>query len=99
MIRKSIPLTLAEVYDLAGKGEKAENIKEFLKQFSETNLKKSIEMKEELSKLDLIKLKEDHIVKIVDFMPQDASDLAKVVAGVSFDQDEINKILEIVKKY
>jgi len=99
MIRKSTPLTLAEVYDLVGKGEKQDAVKKFIKQFSETSVKKATEMKEELTKLDLIKLKEDSIVKIIDMMPIDAADLIKAVPGVSFDQDEITKILEVVKKY
>ena len=56
-------------------------------------------MKKELKKLDLIKLKDNDIVKIVDFMPEDAVDLNKIITEVSLDQDEVNKILEIVKKY
>ncbi len=46
-----------------------------------------------------MKLKEEHIVKIVDFMPGDASDLNKVMVDVSLDQEEVNKILDVVKKY
>lgn len=90
---------MAEVSELVGKGEKQDAVKKFIKQFSGLSGKKAIEMKEELKKLDLIKLKDDSIVKIVDFMPQDAADLIKAVPSVSFDQDEINKILEVVKKY
>ncbi len=99
MIKKSTPLTLAEVSELVGKGEKQDSVKKFIKQFSGISVKKAEEMKEELRKLDLIKLKEDYIVKIIDFMPQDAAELIKTVSGVSFDQDETTKILEIVKKY
>jgi len=47
----------------------------------------------------LIKLKEEHIVKIVDFMPSDASELNKVIIEVSLDAEEVNKILEVVGKY
>jgi DNA-directed RNA polymerase subunit F len=56
-------------------------------------------MREELAKLDLIKIKEENIVKIVDFMPKDASDLAKILPEASLNQEEINKILEIANKY
>jgi DNA-directed RNA polymerase subunit F len=38
-------------------------------------------------------------VKIVDFLPEDAADLIKILPGVSLNQDEITKILEIAKKY
>jgi len=98
MIKESTPLTLAEVSELAGEGETAEQIKEFIKRFTKMSVKKAREVKEELQKLDLIKLNEEQIVKIVDFMPEDATDLTKVLPGASLDQDEINKILAITTK-
>ena len=98
MIKKQIPLTLAEVADLVGKSEKEGKVKDFIKDFNKMSVKKAIEMKQEIKELDLIKLKDEDIVKIVDFMPDDAADLTKIV-NASLDQDETNKILEIVKKY
>jgi DNA-directed RNA polymerase subunit F len=56
-------------------------------------------MRDELRNLNSIKLKEEHFVKIVDFMPEDAADVIKVLPGISLNQDEITQILEIVKKY
>ena len=99
MIKESAPITLAEVADLAGDGEKEEKIKSFVKHFVKMPAEKARKMKEELKSLDLIKLKEAHIVKIIDFMPEDGTDLMKIVSGVSLDQEEVNKILEVVKKY
>lgn len=98
-IKEQTALTLAEVADLAGDAEKERDIKKFIKQFTKMPVSKAREMKEALKKLDLIKLKEEHIVKIVDFMPEDAMDLNKIIEGISLDQDEVNKILEVVKKY
>ena len=99
MIKNLIPLTLAEVSNLIGKDEKSEKLKDFIKQFNKMPVKKAVEMKEVLKKLGLIKLKGENIVKIVDFMPEDAEDLSKILQGVSLNQDETNKILEVVKKY
>lgn len=99
VIKEQTPLTLVEVANLAGDSDKAKTIKSFVKHFSKGKIEKVKEMKEELKKLDLIKLKEEHIVKIIDFMPTDAEDLIKVLADVSLTQDENNKILEVVKKY
>jgi len=99
MIKESTPLTLAEVSDLAGESEKEEKVKQFIKKFIKLSAKDAKQLKEELTKLDLIKLKDEHIVKIADFLPEDAAELIKIVSSVSFDQDEITKILEIVKKY
>ncbi len=99
VIRESIPLTLVEVADLSGEGERAEKMKDFIKKFTKMNIKKVKEMRSELSGLEILKLKDEYIAKIIDFMPDDAVDLTKIVPDVSFDQNEVNKILEVVKKY
>lgn len=99
MIKDQIPLTYGEVVNLVGDGEKAKKIKEFVKTFYKLKPQDSLALKEELSNLKLIKLKEEHIVNIVNFLPQDASDIVKILPDTSLDQEEINKILDIVKKY
>lgn len=93
------PITMAEVISLAGDSDKAEEIKKFIKNFNKMDVEKALEMKEELKALDLIKLKDEHIVKIVDFVPKDASELNKVIIEVSLDSDEVAKILEVTGKY
>ena len=98
-IIESTPLTLAEVSNLAGDTDREKEVKTFIKKFTKMPADKAKKMREELTKLDLLKLKEEHIVKIVDFMPTDASDLNKVMVDVSLDQEEVNKILDVVKKY
>lgn len=98
-IIESTPLTLAEVSDLAGDTDREKNVKIFIKKFSKMPVDKAKAMRKELAKLELLKLKEEHVVKIVDFMPEDASDLNKVMVDVSLDQEEVNKILNVVKKY
>ena len=60
---------------------------------------KALEMRAELEGLDLIKLKDFHIVKIVDFMPKDATELNKVLLDVSLDSEEVGKILDVTGKY
>ncbi len=98
-IKEEKPITMAEVVALAGDSDKAVAIKKFIKDFNKMPAEKAIEMKEELTALDLIKLKDMHIVKIIDFMPTDASELNKVLIDVPLDQEEVNKILDVVKKY
>jgi len=99
MIKKAIPISLAEAIELAGDSDKEQRFRGFAKQFIKISAKDAKEMKEELTKLDLIKLKEEHIIKIIEFMPQDLTDLIKILPGVSLNQDEVDKILGIVKKY
>jgi len=99
MIKDQKALTYSEVIELIGDGEKATKVKTFLKEFYKMKSADAKKLKEELEALNLIKMKEEYIVNIVNFLPQDASDLTKVLADVSLDQEEINKILDVIKKY
>jgi len=116
MIKSETVLTLAEVREiLEKKKEKEKQAKEqkeekeaileqsllYAKRFSKLNTEKIKELKEELKKLDIIKLKERHIAKVADVLPEDAEDLRKIFIGeeISLDQNEIEKILSVVKKY
>jgi DNA-directed RNA polymerase subunit F len=98
-VKEERPITMAEVVSLVGDSEKSEEIKKFIKKFNKMDVKKAGEFVEELKALDLIKLKNEHIVKIVDFVPKDASELNKVIIEVSLDSDEVAKILEVTGKY
>jgi len=98
-IREETPITMAEVAALAGDSERGKAIKDFIKKFNKMSAEKAKEMKQELKDLDLIRLKDSSIVKIIDFMPQDAADLNKILSEVTFDQEEVTKILNVVKKY
>lgn len=99
MIKDQRPLAYAEVLELVGDGEKAKKVKEFIKLFYKLKPAEAKKLAEELSALDLMKLKEESIVNIVNFLPQDATDLIKILSDVSLDQEEITKILDVVKKY
>lgn len=97
-IISSEPLTLAEVRNLLGDSEQEQETKRFIGQFDKTRVGDARKLKDEIKGLDIIKLKDEHIAKIIDFKPQDASDLNKILPDVSLDQEEINKILNVIKK-
>jgi DNA-directed RNA polymerase subunit F len=99
VIKQERPLTLSEVKSLVGDNERGDEIKKFLKPFIKLDEKKGLNLKNDLTKLNLIKLKESHIIKIIDFLPVSASELNKVLSDVSLDEEEINKILAVVKNY
>lgn len=99
MIKEQKALTYTEVVGLIGDSEKAEKVKKFIKEFYKLKPEKADELRKELESLDLIKLKDENIVSIVNFLPRDASDLMKILSEVSLDQEEVNKILDVVKKY
>jgi len=100
MILDRTPLNMNEVEEILkdiADSEKKQEMELFLKKFLKTKPTHAKKIKEELEKLDSIKIKRDHIVKIVDLVPENASDLNKIFTDVSLNEDENNKILEIVK--
>jgi len=102
MIKDKKPITLAEARGLLkdAEGEKAKATADLIKKFTKINASDAIALKQQLMALDIAKLKEEDIVKIVDFMPEDADDVRKIFSGydISLEQDEITKILEVIKK-
>jgi DNA-directed RNA polymerase subunit F len=100
MIRKSEPLSMPEVLEyLDKKEEKEAELIGFVKKFTKLNAKEAKEMKKKIEDLDLIQIKDEHLVKIIDVMPENLEDLNKILSGISLDEDETKKILEIVKEF
>ena len=100
MILDRQPLNLNETQEIVedvSDSDKKEEMKIYLKKFSKTKPERAKKIKEELEKSDLLKLKREHIVKIADLIPEDASDLNKIFTDVSLNEDETNKILALVK--
>ena len=100
------PLSLAEAQKIVGAlkdegevDERNKEIKGFLKKFLKIDIKEAEALKKDLEELKLMKLKEAHIVKIIDVMPEDSSDLSKILSDISLDEDEVTKVLEVVKKH
>ena len=97
MILERTPLNMQEILKNIPDSEKKEQMDNFLKKFLNTKKEQAKKIKEGIEKLDLLKIKTEHIVKIVDMLPEDASDINKIFADVSLNEDETNKILEVVK--
>lgn len=95
------PLSMAEVDDIAKaiNDDEDKEIHGFLKKFAKLKTKEAKKMREELENLNLLKLKGEHIAKIMDLLPEDSVDINKIFIDISLDDDETNKILEVVKKY
>ena len=63
MIRKNEPLSMVEILEYV---EKDSEVSKFVKKFTKLSLKESKEFKKRLEELGLMKLKPQHIVKIID---------------------------------
>lgn len=100
MIKNREPLSIVEVVHYV-KNNKTSNadIGNFIKKFAKLKSKDAKELKDKLEKLDLMKMKTEHIVKISDLMPENSGELHKIFVSVSLDEDETKKILETVKEF
>ncbi|OIO42633.1 hypothetical protein COX97_01325 [Candidatus Pacearchaeota archaeon CG_4_10_14_0_2_um_filter_05_32_18] len=99
MIKEIKPLTLVEAQGLVKANDGSKEIEPYFNKFIKISEKESGELKKELEGLDNHKMKPDHIIKIIDFLPEDASDLNKIFSDISLDENEIKQVAEIVAKY
>tara|TARA_Y100000310_G_C20600280_1_gene772645 strand:- start:403 stop:702 length:300 start_codon:yes stop_codon:yes gene_type:complete len=99
MILDLKPLNLSEVKKLSGDLEENKDLKDYLKKFSKLSEEKTEKLNGELRGLNNMKLKDDYLVKIVDFLPRDVEGLNKIITEVSLDNKEAEEVLDIVKKY
>lgn len=99
MIISIKPLDISEAKELAGDVEERKNLAEYFKKFCKVELKDAKSLAEELRALNNVKIKEEYVSKVIDFLPKDSEDLNKIFTDVSLDEKETATILEIVKKY
>jgi DNA-directed RNA polymerase subunit F len=101
MIKEAKPLPIAEVKEILKEQdtEKSKELLGFLKKFNKTTAPEAKKMFDSIKKLNIEKLKDEDIVRIIDFAPEDAEDLRKLFVGsdIALDQDETTRILEIKK--
>ena len=93
------PLTIVEAKKISEENEGREDVKDYFKEFIKLKEKDNEEMRKELEALNNHKIKPEHIVKVIDFLPIDASDINKIFIDSSLDENEIKQITEIVSKY
>lgn len=74
---------------------------EHAKKFSKLTDKQAEKMVEDLKELGIRRLKDEQVVAIVDFLPQNPEDLKLVTSNVptALKAAEIEKILEVIKKF
>jgi DNA-directed RNA polymerase subunit F len=86
-----------EILDGLKETDKSRELRAFIKKFSNTDAKTAKKIKEGLESLNLIKLKNSDIVKIIEILPENAIELNKIITEASLDENEINKILDTIK--
>ena len=98
MIIEKKPLSMVEAREYMDKDSETD-IQGFVKKFIILKPEKAKELKEKIQKMDMLKIKEEHIVKIIDLMPEIEEDINKIFNDVSLDEDETKKLLETIKEF
>lgn len=106
-IINEMPLTMAELKDKLDEIKKRDKelkpralkTYEYLEKFVNIKSKDAIKLRDELTKLQISRLKERHINKIIDIMPKDIETLKLIFVGenLTLKQDDLDKILNTVK--
>ena len=97
MIKGMKPLSMPEANEYLDDDQK--ETKAFIKNFSKMKPENAKGLREKLLGLDMIKLNEKHISKIIDVLPSDKEDLSKILTDVSLDENETIKVLDTIKEY
>ncbi|MCH8945331.1 MAG: hypothetical protein IIA85_00210 [Nanoarchaeota archaeon] len=97
MIIDNQTLSMAEVLEYTK--DKESDIVKFIGKFTKFTPEKAKELRGKLEGLELMKVKPEHISKIIDLVPANQEDLNKIFMGVSLDEDESKKILDTIKEF
>jgi|SRR3989344_5544679 len=103
---EQVPLTMADLKDRLEvvKKEKselnfrAEKVYAYLQEFVTLSKKDAAEIQKKLSGLGIQRLRDRHITKIIDVMPEDIESLKLLFAGesLSLKQEELKQVLDAV---
>jgi DNA-directed RNA polymerase subunit F len=107
IILEKAPTTIAEVHSvLKARKDDERNYEqklvwEHVSKFKKLGVRDSKKLVEELSGLELRRLKEEHIVQIVDLLPKTLKELKSVFSDSksNLHDDELKKVMDAVKKY
>ena len=99
MIINKEPLSMAEAFKYVKQDETSgTDIIGFIKKFKKIKKGEAEGLRKKLKALELMKVKEEHIAKIIDLMPENGEDLNKIFVDVSLDEDEMQKIINTIKE-
>jgi len=102
-----VPLTMAELKekleDIKKRdkeiSERAQKTIDYLNKFAKLKDKEALKLKEDILKLNIPRLKEKQVIKIIDVMPKDIESLKLIFSAdnVTIKQEDLQKILELLK--
>ncbi len=100
------PITMAEVKAKLSKKKEEDNFrvnktKEYLDRFVKISEKQAQELINKIKALNIPRLKDEMITKVVDLLPEDEDDLKLIFQAyaVTISPQNIKKIVEVVKEF
>ena len=101
------PLTMAELKENLEEikkrdkelNDRASRTYDYLNKSVNLKTKEAIKLKQEIIKLEIPRLKEKHIIKMVDILPKDIESLKLIFASenITIKQEDLQRILETLK--
>ena len=78
---------------------RANKAKDYLDAFPTTDNKKAMEIEKKINELNIGRLRDKHIAKIIDLMPDNIDSLKAIFVGdnVTLKQEDLQKIVEVLK--
>ena len=99
MILNRKPLSMVEAKEYRKTPEEKKAVDEYLDKFiGKMTSEKAKKMSQDIVSLNNPKIRTEHIVKLIDFMPEDAEDVNKIFNDVSLSEEEANLILGAIRK-
>ena len=100
MIRHREPLSMAESLEyIEDKKDSEADIRKLMKKFVKLSPEMAVKLREKLSSLGLLKLKQEYISKVIDIIPENQENLNKIFTDVVLDEDESKKILDAIREF
>ena len=103
------PLTSAELKQELNKMKKrdgelnfrAAKVETYINEILQLKPKEALALKKELQELNIPRLKDNHITKLVDTLPQSPEEVASVLDGypITINKENLKKISETILKY
>jgi DNA-directed RNA polymerase subunit F len=108
-VMSETPMTMVELKNEMDKIKKrdkelnfrAAKVEEYLNLFVHVTEKQFNEMKEKIAKLQVPRLREQHIYKIIDLMPDTQEDLKSILQSytITVSNENVKKIVDILNEY
>ena len=100
MIKENNSLSIVEALEYTdSKNESEVKIKKFMGNFKKLDIKEAKNLREKIKGMELLKVRDSHISKIIDLVPENKEDLNKIFTEVGLDEDESKQILDAIEEF